>query len=173
MVWPHGDPAALSLIFPASPTSQTGASRRLQSTGNVVTGNPNSTQQMFNWNERQSTHADISNIFMWKRFAWQQVEQYSVEIVAFWCSSVIKFTKISAELETYNIKKHTVSLLLPELNWVFVNLDISCYKNWSSCKRAIPGLIYIKWFWHVQTVLVLVLVFLANVNINNDSLGIV
>lgn len=53
LVWPQWDPAAPGLIFPALPTSQTEASRRLQSTGNVIVGNLNTTQQMFKSNEGQ------------------------------------------------------------------------------------------------------------------------
>lgn len=73
-VRPHGDPAALGLIFPASPTSQTGASRRLQSTGNVIVGNLNAAQQTFESNERQS--AQTSQI------SEDLTEQYSVQMLA-------------------------------------------------------------------------------------------
>lgn len=85
-VTPQRPSCSASIIFPASPTNQTGASRRPEATGNVITGNLNSSQQMFKSNERQHKHVSI--IFMQK----SQVEQCSVYILVFPSSSVIIFT---------------------------------------------------------------------------------
>lgn len=123
MVWPHGDPAALSLIFPTSPTTQTGASRRLQSTGSVFTGNLNSTQQMFKSNERQRTHTHLKhlhekNVFMttsWTKFS----SNSSFVAAAVWSSS---------QKPVHTIQK-THCLTVGVWAWIFVDLDITYYKQ--------------------------------------------
>lgn len=151
MVWPHGDPAALGLMFPASSMSQTEASRQLQSVLCYL-GNLNTTQQMLKSNEKQSAQTHLERLE--KSFFWHD----NLNNIRF------KFDCFVAARNMFT-KNRSIAYKINNFVWgfFFKNLYINCHKSQSSFRWATPSLISSKMIWHINNQLLIS----ENANINN------